>query len=75
MFIITIYQIDRHKAAVGECLLMAHNSQSSLLENRSGLVFCSTHGYDPKETSLYGFRITYSGHWQINQSKNAYLKS
>jgi hypothetical protein len=27
------HQIDRHKAAVGECLLMAHNSQSSLLAN------------------------------------------
>jgi hypothetical protein len=27
------YPIDRHKAAVGECLLLAHNSQSSLLGN------------------------------------------
>ncbi|MEY3287812.1 MAG: hypothetical protein RLZZ419_54 [Pseudomonadota bacterium] len=33
MLIIQNHHIDRHKAAVGECLLMALNSQSSLLGN------------------------------------------
>ena len=39
MFIIENHHIDRHIAAVGECLFMAHNSPPSSIRNRVELFF------------------------------------